>query len=102
MGGFTSAEFCVSLRNMTRTEAIATITRKLASFDDERVQAVADIIDEMDELPAEPVRPLSDREVGLLAQSKADFAAGRSYSMEEVIAHLDAVLTPLGVPPFKR
>ncbi len=87
---------------MTRTETIATITRKLASFDDERVRAVADIIDEMDEPSAAPIRGLSGREVGLLAQSKADFAAGRSYSMEEVIAHLDAVLTPLGVPPFKR
>ena len=87
---------------MTRTEAIATITRKLATFDDERVQAVAEIVDDMDELPAAPLRPLSDREAGLLAQSKADFAAGRSYSMDEVIAHTKAVLGPLGLPPFKR
>jgi hypothetical protein len=87
---------------MTRTEAIATITRKLASFDDERVRAVAEIVDEMDELPATPVRPLSDREAALLAQSKADFAAGDSYSMDEVIAHTNAILAPLGIPPLKR
>jgi hypothetical protein len=87
---------------MTRTEAIATIARKLATFDDERVQAVADIVEDMDVVPETPLRPLSEREAGLLAQSRADFAAGRSYSMDEVIAHTDAVLGPLGVPPFKR
>jgi len=86
---------------MTRTEALATITRKLAAFDDERVQAVAEMVAEMDEPPSVPVRPLSEREMALLEQSKADFAAGRSYSMAEVIAHLDAALAPLGVPPYK-
>jgi hypothetical protein len=87
---------------MTRSEAIATIARKLATFDDERVRAVADIVEDMDVVPAAPLRPLSAREAGLLAQSKADFSAGRSYSMDEVIAHTDAVLGPFGVPPFKR
>ena len=101
MGGFTSAEFCVSLRGMTRTEAIATITRKLASFDDERVQAVADIVDEMDEASAAPIRGLSDREMKLLEQSKADFAAGHSFSHSEMIALLDDELARLGVPKSK-
>jgi hypothetical protein len=87
---------------MTRTQAIDTITRKLATFDDERVQALADIVEDMDVVPAAPLRPLSAREAGLLAQSKVDFAAGRSFSMDEVIAHTNAILGPLGVPPLKR
>lgn len=86
---------------MTRTEAIATISAKLASFDDERVLTIAEIVAGMDGPPAKPVRRLSDREAALLAQSKADFAAGRSYSLAEVIAHTDAALAPLGVPPHK-
>ena len=86
---------------MTRTQAIAEITRKLASFDEERVLEVADIVADMDAQPSKPIRALSDREAALLAQSKADFAAGRSYSLAEVIAHTDAVLAPLGVPPHK-
>jgi hypothetical protein len=83
---------------MTRTEAIAKISEKLASFDDERVQTVAEIVVEMDELSATPIRALSERESTLLAQSKADFAAGRSYSHEEAIEMLDDLLAPLGVP----
>ena len=86
---------------MTRTEAIATITRTLASFDDEQVLTVADIVAEMDGPPAKPIRALSEREAALLAQSKADFAAGRSHSLAEVITHTDAVLAPHGVPPHK-
>jgi hypothetical protein len=83
---------------MIRVEAIATITRKLASFDNERVLTVASIVAEMDEPPAPPLRALSERETALLAQSKADFAAGRSYSHEEAIEMIDDLLAPLGVP----
>ena len=43
-------------------------------------------------------RPLSGRELALLEQSKADFAAGRSYSHAEMIALLDEELARLGVP----
>ena len=82
-------------RNHRHNHSQARLVRRRAC------QAVADIVDELDEPPATPLRPLSDREAALLAQSKADFAAGRSYSMAEVIAHLDAALAPLGVPPYK-
>ena len=82
---------------MTRTDAITMITAKLAAFDDARVLAVADIVKSMDEIE-QPLRQLSSRERALLEQSKADFAAGRSYSLEESIAMLDERLAPLGVP----
>ena len=73
---------------MTRTEAIALITTKLASLDDERVQAVAEIVADI-AADAAPVRSLTARELQLLEQSKADFAAGRTYSIDEVRAHSD-------------
>jgi hypothetical protein len=76
---------------MTRTEAIASITRKLASFDDERVQAVAEIVAEMDAPTAKPFRALSNREAALLEQSKADFAEGRTVTLEESRARTDAL-----------
>ena len=65
---------------MTRTQAIATITAKLASLDDAQVRTLAEIAEAIDQEP-QPVRPLSDRERMLLDQSKADFATGRSYSL---------------------
>jgi len=86
---------------MTRTQAIASITAKLASFDDERVLTVAEIVAGMEGPPVRPIRALSERETALLAQSKADFAAGRTVTLAEVIAHTDAALAPLGVPPHK-
>ena len=85
---------------MTRTEAIAVITQKLASFDDERVLAVAEIVDDMAAATG-AVRELTPRELTLLDQSKADFAAGRSYSHDEVIDYLDAHLASLGVPKHR-
>ena len=86
-----------NLNTMTRTEAIAAISAKLATLDDERVLTVADIVQSLDETSA-PLRQLSVREQALLAQSKADFAAGRSYSLQEVKAMLDDELESLGVP----
>jgi hypothetical protein len=82
---------------MTRTEAIAIITAKLSSLDDERVMTVADIVQDMaqpDDLP----RELTPRELALIEQSKEDFKAGRTYSLDEARAMTDAFLAPLGVP----
>ena len=76
---------------MTRTEAIATITRKLASVDDEGVLTVAEFVRDLDAPSARPVRTLSERELALLAQSKADFAEGRTVTMEECRARTDAL-----------
>ncbi len=82
---------------MTRAQAIAVIHAKLATLDDARVQAAAEIIGDL-AAAASPVRVLSPRELSLLAQSKADFAAGRSYSHDEITAMLDERLALRGVP----
>ena len=75
---------------MTRTEAIATITAKLASLDDERLRTVAEIVDDV--AADEAFRPLTTRELALLEQSKADFAAGRTLTLAEARARTDAAL----------
>lgn len=82
---------------MTRTEAITIITTKLASLDDDKLLAVADIVQSIDN-ERRQVRQLSARERGLLVQSKSDFSAGRKYSHEQLTALLDARLGRLGVP----
>ena len=79
---------------MTRTEAIAVINAKLASLDDERVLTVAEIVDDI-AADTGAVRELTPRELALLEQSKVDFAAERSYSVDEVRAHSDAFIASL-------
>ena len=78
---------------MTRTEAIAAINAKLGTLDDERLQAVVEIVDDI--AASEVVRPLTARERALLEQSKADFEAGRTYSVEDMRAHCDAFIRAL-------
>jgi hypothetical protein len=75
---------------MTRTEAIATITAKLGALDDERLQAVVEIVDDI--ATNEALRPLTARELALLDQSKADFKEGRTLSLDEARARTDAYL----------
>ena len=85
---------------MTRVEAITIITSKLADLDqldDAKLLEVADFLQSATD-DAKPLRALSPRELALLAQSKADFAAGHSYSLDEVKAMIDDELEPLGVP----
>lgn len=79
---------------MTRIEAIAVINAKLANLDDERVLAVAEIVDDI-AADTGPVRALTAREQALLDQAKADFAAGRTYSVDEVRAHSDEFIKSL-------
>ncbi|MEQ1697615.1 MAG: hypothetical protein ABL901_17410 [Hyphomicrobiaceae bacterium] len=81
---------------MTRLEAIAAINAKLAALDDARVLTVAEMIDDIATATATAtVRPLTARELALLEQSKEDFAAGRTYSVEDVRAHSDALIQAL-------
>jgi hypothetical protein len=75
---------------MTRAEAIATITAKLGALDDERLQAVVEIVDDI--AANEALRPLTARELALLDQSKADFKEGRTLSLDEARARTDAYL----------
>jgi hypothetical protein len=85
---------------MTRSQALAIITAKLASLDDEHVMTVAEIvqsIDAGDELP----RDLTDHERTLIQQAKEDFRAGRSFSLDEARALTDQVLSKRGVAPSR-
>ena len=74
---------------MTRTEAIAIINAKLADLDDERVETVAAIVQSMD-APDDLPRELTARELALIEQSKQDFKAGRTYTLDEMDTYLDA------------
>lgn len=73
---------------MTRTETIILITQQLAAADEATVLTVADILAEQQN----PIRALTPRELELVAQSKADFAAGRTVSLDECMANVDAEL----------
>jgi hypothetical protein len=86
---------------MTRTQALAIIAAKLAALDDERVLAVADIVqalDAADDLP----RELTEHELALIEQAKQDFRTGRSYSLDEARALTDEFLAKRGVAPSRR
>jgi hypothetical protein len=89
---------------MTRTQAIALITEKLTTLDDERVQAVADLVGSLDdEAQEESVLPreLTDEELALIEQSREDFRQGRTFSLDEAMAMIDDRLAELGVPRSK-
>ncbi len=77
---------------MTRTQAIAAINAKLAVLDDARLLTVAEMIED---IATDTVRPLTARELALLEQSKEDFTAGRTYSVEDMRAHSDAFIRAL-------
>ncbi len=78
------------MNTMSRHEAIATINARLAEADDETVEAVAEFLRSISGL--RPLRQLSDRERGLLEQSRRDFAEGRTHTMDEFMARTDALL----------
>ena len=64
---------------MTKMETIAKISAELAHLDEDGLQDVVGYIESL-QIAAMPLRQLSERELGLLAQSKADFAAGRTLT----------------------
>jgi hypothetical protein len=78
---------------MTRTDAIVAIAEKLASLDDEGLQSLAEHAEDLAE--AGVVRRLSERELTLIDQAKADFAAGRTYTIEEARELSDAFIAGL-------
>jgi hypothetical protein len=82
------------LVNMTRTEAIAIITSKLASLDDERVMTVADIVQDM-AAPTAVALDLTDAERAAIERSKEDFKAGRTYSSTQYHAEMTAFIADL-------
>jgi len=74
---------------MTRAEAVALITWELETLNDERVLKLAEIVHEMAAGAGGLTRELSPAELELLEQSKEDFKAGRTYSLDEMDAYLD-------------
>lgn len=75
---------------MTRSEAIAVITSTLPELDDAHVAAVAEVVCSF--AAAEPfaLRDLSADELIAMDRSKADFEAGRTYSLAEARALTEA------------
>src|SRR5262245_17228557 len=91
---------CAKCQLMTRAQALAIINAKLVSLDDEHVMTVAEIVQSIDaghELP----RELTDHELTLVRQSKEDFKAGCSYSLDEARAQTDEALAKRGVAPSR-
>jgi hypothetical protein len=66
------------------------ITAKLGALDDDRLQSVAEIVDDI--ASNGEVRPLTARELALLEQSEADFREGRTLTAAEARARTDAFL----------
>jgi hypothetical protein len=83
---------------MTRTEAIAIIERALPIADETMLAAAAALLQSALAEPSILPRPLSARELELIEQSKADFAAGRTMSSADARASIDAALAVIGVP----
>lgn len=76
---------------MNRIETIATINSQLATLADEHILTVAGIIQSLHQSEP-PLRRLSERELDLIEQSKADFREGRTHSLSEARAAVDAGL----------
>lgn len=72
---------------MTRDQAIAAITQRLPSLDDEHVRVVASIVCQLDETSALG-RRLTPEEFALVEQSKEDFRTGRTLTLEDYEAEM--------------
>ena len=90
---------------MTRSEAIATINKHLEAADDTLLEAVAanlegrplptmTVGEALETFPSESVlpRPLTTKELALIEQAKSDFLLGRTHTLDESEAMLDAEL----------
>ena len=77
---------------MTRTEAIAKINARLSSFADDEVLTVADMLDQIAGVQSN-IRALTRRELELIETSKADFRDGRTSTLEESEAFVEAELS---------
>jgi hypothetical protein len=76
---------------MTRIQAIARITAKLESLDDDQIEELLSHLERLGD-PGHLGRPLSDREKQLVQDAKAEFAAGGGHSLEDGFAMIDARL----------
>jgi hypothetical protein len=76
-------------------QTIEQIIAKLATLDDERLQAVAEIVQSMQDDGLEDSvlpRELTDEELALIEQSREDFRQGGTLTLDEAMARTDAFL----------
>ncbi len=85
-----------SLLPMTRMQTIEQITAKLATLDDDRLQVVAEMLEDMDLEESVLPRELTDEELALIEQSREDFRQGRTLSAAEAWASIDEALARAG------
>ncbi len=78
---------------MTRTEAIAIITANLTKLDDIAVAELANHV-QASTMPF-VLRDLTDDERAAIERSREDFKAGRTYSVDEYRAEMDAFMATL-------
>jgi hypothetical protein len=72
---------------MNRIETIDRITERLGTVDDTTLDLISDLVSEP--LGRTVVRELTLAELAEVADSKADFAAGKSLSLDELNTFLD-------------
>ena len=83
------------MNDMTRSEAIAIIERSLPSADEATLNAAAALLQAarpaLSVLPRKPA-PTPACSMALVEQSKADFKAGRTYTVTEARIYIDEAL----------
>lgn len=80
------------MNDMTRSEAIAIIERSLPSADEATLSAAAALFQAARPESSVLPRTLTPREMALVEQSKADFNAGRTYTVREARVYIDEAL----------
>jgi hypothetical protein len=78
---------------MTRTETMARIAATLPALDDERLAAVADIVDQM--VQPDVAIELTAEELAGIERSREDFRTGRTLSSQEYRTEIDAFMARL-------
>ncbi len=79
---------------MSRTEAIAIITRKIETLDDEQVSILADIAEDLADRSAPPLE-LTAEERAAIERSKDDFKLGRTLTSEQYQAEMSGFVNAL-------
>jgi hypothetical protein len=77
---------------MSRPETIELITSRLPAASDATLLSIARQLDD------DHVRALTAEEMDLIERSRADFAAGRTFSRQELEAHLARLRQPAAQP----
>jgi hypothetical protein len=79
---------------MSRTEAIAIITRKIETLDDEQVSILAGIAQDLGAVGATSLE-LTPQERSAIERSKADFKTGRVVSVDQYQSEMSSFMDGL-------